>query len=354
MPEPQRIVVYSPNWLGDAVMSLPALGDVRRHYPNATLAVAARTGIDQLFHAVSGIDEVVVLDSARPRSGARAADFARALEPGRFDVAILFPNSYFSAAVAARARIPERWGYRTNWRARLLTRAIARPSRRHQSAYYRHLTSELGVASGPSAPVLTVPTSGRVASEALLEEHGLGPHAPFVAIAPGASNGRAKQWAPSRYAELAGLLAQESSIPVVLVGTTADLDTAAAIEREIARGPQRSTLVNLTGRTTLLSLIGVLARCATLVTNDSGSMHLASALGRRVVAIFGPTDERLTAPVQWAGTDVVHEIVTGHAWCRPCRLKDCPIDHRCMTSIAAVDVLARIADRRPVGSGRVA
>jgi heptosyltransferase-2 len=356
MPDPVgRIVVYSPNWLGDAVMALPAIADIRRHFKDATLAVAAREGIDRLFQAVQGVDEVIPLCAAHAPGRSRAGEFARVFEAGRFDVAILLPNSYFSASVVALAGIPGRWGYRAGWRGRLLTRAVRRPrGRLHQAAYYRHLTTGLGVPAEPATPVVRVPPEDRRAGDALLAAHGIPPDGRFVAMAPGASNGAAKQWPPSRFAELVGLLAARSPVTVVIIGTRGDRDAADAIARAVGSAARGARLVDLVGHTSLAELMQVLARCDLLVTNDSGSMHLAAALGRRVVAIFGATDERVTAPIEWDGTRVGHAVVTGQAWCRPCLLHQCPIDHRCMTSITAAAVASRIDAGTAASPERVA
>jgi heptosyltransferase-2 len=184
----------------------------------------------------------------------------------------------------------------------------------------------------------------------LLAAHGVGRGDEFVAMAPGASNGNAKQWPPSRYAELASLVAKRTPSTVVVIGTSGDIGAARDIERALESPPAGLRLVNLAGRTSLDELMGVLSRSERLVTNDSGAMHLASALGRKVVAIFGATDEHATAPIAWTGTDAVHEIVTGEAWCRPCLLHDCPTDHRCMTSISAAAVAARLDEPKPAGA----
>jgi heptosyltransferase-2 len=351
---PQRIVVYSPNWLGDAVMALPAIADIRRHFGAATLAVAASERLDELFRSVTGVDDVVTLRSTHANARGRAGDFAATLREGRYDLAILLPNSIFSALVTRRAGIPERWGYRTRWRGKLLTRVVQPPSCSHQATYYRDLTSRLGIDQGPTTTMLTAPVEGRAAAQAMLAAEGLTERDRFIAMAPGAANGTAKQWPPSRFAELAILLADRASANVVLVGTKGDLETADRIARAIEGRAGRLKLLNLVGRTSLAELMGVISRCDQLVTNDSGSMHLASALGRKVVAIFGATDERRTAPIAWDDAAIVHEIVTGEAWCRPCLLHECPTDHRCMTSIAPSAVLARCLEAKVAGSGQVA
>jgi heptosyltransferase-2 len=148
-----------------------------------------------------------------------------------------------------------------------------------------------------------------------------------VGMAPGAAYGRAKQWPPDRFGRLAGLLHQRLGVVSVLVGSRADRGAA----RETGPGPH---LVDLVGETDLPALAGLLTRCRGFVSNDSGAMHLAAAAGLPVTAIFGSTDERETSPLPAASARVApHEILTGGVWCGPCMLRECPIDHRCMTGI---------------------
>src|SRR5581483_9163825 len=157
VPYLNRLVIAAPNWLGDAVMALPAIADVRRAWPDARLSVAARPSIAPLFSLVPGIDDVVTL----PPAGAAAAAVGAALRAGAFEAAILLPNSFHIALSAQKAAIPERWGYRASWRGRLLTKAVVRPEGTHQGAFYQSLVGALGCANGPLQPELGVPESSR-------------------------------------------------------------------------------------------------------------------------------------------------------------------------------------------------
>jgi heptosyltransferase-2 len=165
---------------------------------------------------------------------------------------------------------------------------------------------------------------------------------PIVTFAPGAAFGVAKRWPPDRVGALAAVLARDMSAMPVLVGAAADVGTAERVRAaylHASRGTEAPTLIDLTGRTDLRTLAAVLARSATVVSNDSGAMHVAAAVGAPVVALFGPTSERRTSPLEHA-SGAPHALVAGDAWCRPCELRTCPLDHRCMTSIS-VD---RVAD----------
>jgi len=337
-PVTRNLVVLSPNWLGDAVMALPALADVRRHFSGARLTVAARASVAALFRMVPGVDEVLTL----PGRGGLAAltswrQDAAALAAGGFDTALLFPNSFASALVVSRAGIAERWGLATDGRRRLLTRTALRPrGYAHQADYYQALVKALGVENGPRHARVEVPP--RDASPA--------PPGPFVVLAPGAAYGKAKQWPPERFAEVAALAMVERHWSVVLVGSRADARVcgriAALATRSVAGSP--AGIVDLSGRTSLAELVAVLAGARAVVSNDSGAMHLAGAVGTPVVAIFGATNERRTSPLTRGPGSPAPRILATDVWCRPCMLRECPIDHRCMTGIGARDVLAALGE----------
>ncbi len=340
-PTTHHVVVLAPNWLGDAVMALPALGDIRRHFADARLAVAARTSIARLFECVPGVDEIVVLGSESGSSGAGPArDNVGALGDGRFDVAILFPNSFSAAWLARRAGVPERWGYRADLRGPLLTRAVRRPRGKvHYGAYYQNLVRGLDMTAGPLTPRVGVPAASRTAAGRMLEERGWTPGEALVGLAPGAAYGHAKRWLPARFAELVRLVWEQKGAGCVLLGRSADRDAGqdivAALERS-ADGRVAGRLIDLIGATDLLLLLGAMSHCRAVVTNDSGAMHLAAAIGLPVTAIFGPTDERYSSPLT---TEECAEwrvaVLSEPVWCRPCGLRECPIDHRCMTRIPA-------------------
>jgi heptosyltransferase-2 len=309
----ERVVVVAPNWLGDAVMSLPALRDVRRHMGEARLVVAARPSVAALFRAVPGVDEITQIAAPGNLGG---------------DIGILFPNSFRSAWELKRSGVRERWGYRSDFRSLLLTKAIRRPRKKvHFAEYYQHLVRELGMATGPLTPQLKVPDAKIRAASALLEARGWVPGTKLVALAPGAAFGHAKRWPPKYFAALASSLHDELGLTCVLLGRSED--------RDDSRGPLADfSGIDLIGQTDLIMLMGVLSHCAGLVANDSGALHLAAALGVPVTAIYGPTDERYSLPLssQAPSGDRVRAIAYD-VFCRPCGLRDCPIDHRCMTRI---------------------
>jgi heptosyltransferase-2 len=271
------------------------------------------------------VDETLTLGSAQ----------AETLAAQRFDTALLLPNSTRSAIVARRAGVAERWGYRTGWRGSLLTRAIPAPSGVHQIEYYQHLVRALGFPSGRSEPRVTVSASARDAGRTLLVESGWNGRTPLVAIAPGAAYGGAKRWPPEYFAELADGFGADG-VQCVMVGAAADGGTARDVERSAKAS---RSIVNLIGRTDLPTLAGVFDNCRALVTNDSGAMHLAAAVGIAVTAMFGPTNEQATSP-RTPNPESRITILTHSVWCRPCMLRECPLDHRCMRGIEVATVLA--------------
>ena len=319
-----RIGIVAPNWLGDAVMALPAIADVRRGSPGARISVVARPPITTLFTLVRDVDDVLEKGATRV---------------GDQDVAILLPNSFRSAYDVRRAGIRERWGYRTDGRRWLLTRAIARAGEAtHQVDSYQQLVEALGFPNGERVPRLTLPPESRRAGAEALSAAGWDGVKPIVALAPGAAYGGAKRWPPEYFAELARGFADDGIVSVI-VGSSADAPTAAEIVG--AAGHRRSAILDLVGRTDVATLAGALAHARVIVSNDSGAVHLAAAVGVPVTAVFGPTSERLAAPRSAAASVVLRHDV----WCRPCMLRECPIDHRCMRGVsvaAAADAARRL------------
>jgi len=342
------VVVFAPSWLGDAVMALPALTGLRRQYPAGRLLVAARPGVAPLFDLVPGVDGLIPLTAATTlgaRIRAVAAD-AAAIRAVRADLAVLLPNSARSALIAAKAGVPRRAGYSRDLRRLLLTDPVPRPGARvHQTDAYRQLAAALGAPAVGREPVLDVPARIVDSARARLTEAGWDGR-PLVGIAPGATGGSAKRWPSDRVARVVASLAIRRGAACVLVGSAGDAAVAAHVAAEAGRiggDDVRRRLVDLTGRTTIPELAGVLASCRSFLTNDSGAMHLAAAAGTRLVAVFGPTDDRATSPVARPG--VAATVLAGKAWCRPCMFRECPLDHRCMRSVEAERVLHAVSEQ---------
>jgi heptosyltransferase-2 len=332
MPDPARVLVVAPNWLGDAVMSLPALADIRRRYPEAHLTVAARSAVAPLYAMVPGVDATMVMQWRGSFTDRRALNGdVRTIVEARIDRVILFPNSFASAFVPYRARVKDRWGYAADLRRPLLTRAVRRPrGSRHQGVYYQHLIRELGIPTGALEPVLSVPASAIDEARALAMARGWTESRPLLVVAPGAAYGTAKRWLPTHFATLITRAVREIGVSVVLVGASMDAESTSLVLASVGAG-ERESIIDLTGATTLQTLAGVMSLAAACVSNDSGAMHLAGAVGTPLAALFGPTRERETAPLTRQGGHA--EVLIHDVWCRPCMLRECPFDHQCMKGL---------------------
>jgi heptosyltransferase-2 len=341
MSDPASVLVVSPNWLGDTVMALPAIADVRRRFPSARLVIAARRAVADIFRLVPFVDELVTLQWSGRWWQRRVftADVGRLRQLGA-DVAILLPNSFATAWLARHAAIPDRWGYGSDMRAPLLSRAVRRPKGSlHQGAYYQYLTRALGIESGPLEPALTIPEGSAAAARNQLRDRGWDGARPVIVFAPGAAYGTAKRWMPPYVARLATDLVRQRQATCVMVGSRGDASTARDVVHmiEVDAIPH---VIDLTGQTTIEMLAGVLSIATACVSNDSGAMHMAAASGTPLVALFGPTREHETAPLTRSGRRT--EVLTHPVWCRPCMLRECPIDHRCMKGITPDRVYAAL------------
>jgi len=309
----ERLLVRAPNWVGDVVLSLPALRDTRRAFPAARLEVLARPWVADLYRAVPEVDGV------RESRGHR--EDVAALR-GQFDRALLLPNSFATALVLWRAAVPGRWGYATDGRGLLLTRRCRVPKAvrgRSQVYYYRAMLEGLGIATeGPPDASLCCPGEWNARGAELLGDGG-----PWIGVNPGAFYGSAKRWLPERFGAAADIVARRAGAKVALVGGPQERPLAEAIA-----GGMEAPVRVLCGETTLAELVGVLSHLRLLLTNDSGPMHVAAALGVPLVAVFGSTDWTETSPVGGAS-----RVVREHADCAPCLLRECPIDHHCMTRV---------------------
>lgn len=332
-----RLIVRTPNWLGDTILALPALAALRRRFPEAHLTIATPKGFADVFREDTDVrpNDVMALPSAT--TGVREA-----IAAGRFELGILLPNSFRSAWLLRQAGVPQRWGYPTSLRGWMLTKTPVRipvHGVQHQSEYYRALIRGFGIPCGDEAPRMLVTAATAERGVTVLQKAGVDMTRRLAVLAPGAAYGQAKQWPPERVAQLAARLVKERDMHCVMVGAGHDRDAARAVEAWLSdNAPDtRSRVMDLTGRTSLTELMAVIARADVVVANDSGAMHLAAALGRPVVAMFGPTDERATRPIG------PHDVLTAKVFCRPCHLRDCPIDHRCMKRITADAVFAAVS-----------
>jgi heptosyltransferase-2 len=323
----QKILIRGPNWVGDAVLAIPAMKAVRTHFPDAEITLLVRPWVSGLFTSAPFLDRV--WSEPRPSGLSDWARTARAIRSRGFDMALLLPNSFESALMIYLAGVPQRVGYATDGRSWMLT-DHTKPSgeRRHQIHYYLDLVKMLAAETTQPSIEINATTEERADARRLLQTEGIPAHAPFLVLNPGAAYGSAKRWYPDRFAHVADTLAGEFGLQVALIGS----EPERAIAEEI-REQTTSKAAILSGKTSLETLIGVLAESSLMVTNDSGPMHIAAALGVPTVAVFGSTDDIVTAPYG-PGTRIVKQAVE----CSPCLLRDCPIDHRCMDRVTVEHV----------------
>jgi heptosyltransferase II len=334
-----RAVVRGTNWVGDAVMTVPALRELRRLLPHTHLTLATRPWARELFADADFLDDLLIYDRRGPWSVVKQTAEWRS---GKFDLAVVFPNAFEAALIPALARVPYRIGYATDGRSRLLTKALPIPewrSSRHEVFYYLNIVAELEraligteqIAGTPPDASLHLSASRKSEALDLIRAQGVREGRTLVALCPGSINSRAKRWPPDRYAALADSLIDELDAEVLMIGSPEELDVSQDVARHMRNKP-----IMLTGKTSLAQITGVLSLVDLLITNDTGPAHIASALGRPTLVIFGPTNPLTTRPFS-----EVAEVVRHPPDCAPCMLRDCPIDHRCMTAISPLEVFAR-------------
>lgn len=327
----RSVIVRAPNWIGDAVMATPTLSALHAGCPHASITVLAKSAVAEVLAHHPAITDFVIDEAPGRHAGPGGRlRLAQAVRARRFDAGLLLTNSFGSALVLALARIPIRVGYRTDGRAWCLTAPLPVPPRSrtpHMTEYYLHLIAPWNLVGDPRAVSLTVTDRERETARARLAGWGVAAGEAVVAINPGAAYGSAKRWPPDRFAELARRLTRHG-VRVLLVGSAAERPIGAAIGAGLGTG-----VLDAMGRTTLREAMALLLCCRRVVTNDSGPMHVAAALGVPVTAIFGPTDARVTGPVGERVTRLGHPVE-----CSPCRYRECPVDHGCMTGVTVDEV----------------
>ncbi|MHC4607364.1 MAG: lipopolysaccharide heptosyltransferase II [Planctomycetota bacterium] len=318
-----KILVKANNWLGDAVMSIPTLRSLRAMHPRARIAILSKRSFADLYEGVAELDEI--LSYERTGGAGRLAGgvkLARTLKERKFDAAVILPRSFSSAMLAFTARIPRRIGYAGDGRTALLTDTVRRDAdlqKRHRVHYFHNLLTALGKPPAVRAPKLVIPDEARAQAREILPRG-----KPVVAVNPGATYGRAKQWFPDRFAAVARRL----KAGIVTVGGPSDHAVAEEVLEAAGGG------VQLAGRTKILELAAVLEAADLLITNDTGPMHVADAVGTPVVAVYGPTDPVTTPPFGRR-----HTIVRREMECSPCLKRECPLKHHdCMKRITVDEV----------------
>lgn len=338
-----RLLIRATNWVGDAIMALPALRAVRAKFPDAHIGIVARPYVADIYRDQAICEELISYDPKGEHRGWKGRELlATELHARKFDMALLLQNAFDAAWLAWRAGVPQRFGYARDARSFLLTMAIPVPKPGeippHEKFYYLELLRRVGWIDSlqdESHISLRVSAAARQRAALTLLEAGARPNALRIAVGAGASYGSAKCWPPDRFAQALNAIHAQTDTEIILFGTAAEASVSSAIASELCRPP-----IDLTGKTPVADLPALLSQCQLFLGNDSGAMHVAAAVGLPVVAIFGPTDPNGTAPVTPRAT-----LVQQKPYCSPCFLRRCPTDHRCMKAITPEMVVAALHSR---------
>lgn len=311
-------------------MQIPALRELRRVFPEAHITLCTRSWARGIFQDVDFIDDILTIED-------NESVFAQAKKwrKEKFDLAILLTNSFQTAFISKLGKVKKRFGYANEGRSFLLTNAIEKPSwknEKHEIYYYLNLISEVekhyfGTISAQNPTFdLTVSESRRIEAQKILESNGINLSKKLIAFCAGSTNSRAKRWQSESYAKLNDRLQREFGANIILIGDKSELD----VSIEIAEKSKIKPII-LTGKTSLAESTAILSICNLMVSNDTGPAHISAALGTKTIVIFGPTNPKTTHPI---GSEIIRKEVD----CSPCMLRDCPIDHRCLTRISADEV----------------
>ncbi|MGC9976127.1 MAG: lipopolysaccharide heptosyltransferase II [Syntrophales bacterium] len=328
----RNILIRGTNWIGDAIMALPAVSAIRNTFPHAQISVLAKPWVAEIFNLCKEVDEVIEFQSPGVHSGiAGKIRLAKELSARRFDAAILLQNAIEAAIITWLAGIPVRAGYNSDGRGLLLTHSVQRTEdirKVHQIHYYLEMVKALGCQSAGVDVYLRPGREYEILSEKLLGEHDIGGESFIVGLAPGATYGPAKRWLPERFAAVGDRMVEDLSAQVILFGSSEDRKSTDLVQQHASH-----QFLNLAGKTNLKEAIAVITRCSLFISNDSGLMHIAGALNIPTVAIFGSTNPVTTSP---AGDRSA--VIYKGASCSPCLKDTCPTDLRCMDIISIEEV----------------
>lgn len=325
-----RILIRGTNWIGDAIMTLPAVASVRATYPKSHIAMLVKPAVADVYRLFSDLDEILIYEN-KFDNPTGVVKLARTLKDQRFDAAILLQNAIEAAIIAFLAGIPKRAGFDSDARGLLLTNRVhctKEIKKVHQIDYYLEMVKALGCVDTNRElhmeTKINIPEAGNTLRKFVRDEK-----KPVIGIAPGATYGPAKKWLPDRFAAVADRLSRDFSAQVIMMGGKADAETALEVQKSAG-----VEFINLCGKTTVREAVYLISQCRLFISNDSGLMHVAGALNVPTVAIFGSTNPITTAP---AGSKSV--IVRREVPCSPCLKRTCPTDFRCMKLISVEDVL---------------
>ena len=323
------ILIRATNWVGDAILTTPAIRAIRKNFPHSEITMLAKPWVVPVFEKNPHVDHIMIYDSNDRHKGWRGKwRLIQEIKKRNFDLAVLFQNAVEAAMVALLSHIPLRLGYSTDGRGLFLTHSV--PVRRHakfknihEIDYYLDILTPFGLTPDGKGLTLKINESNHRTADALLAKYGISKRDQIVGINPGATYGSAKRWFPERYAALADKIQEYYGAHILVFGSLGEKEIGQKVTALI-----KKPAVNLCGRTTLGEAMALIDKCHLFITNDSGLMHVAAALGIPLVAIFGPTNPQTTGPI-----GPKSRIVRVPVSCSPCLQTECPADHRCMQDI---------------------
>jgi heptosyltransferase-2 len=339
---PKKILIRSTNWIGDAVITTPAVRTIRENFPESEITMLVHPWVGDIFRYSPRVDHLLIYEKKGQHQGLKGMlRLAGELRLQQFDCAILLQNAFEAALITMVAGIPVRGGYTTDARGLLLTHGVEKEPeliKKHQVHYYQRMVRGLGLRTSPNDLELFIPGDQIDAAKSLVEERAgvqVGA-APLIGFNPGAAFGPAKRWPAEKFAELAEMLCRRTDARIVLFGSGADQETAAAIIAHT--GKARDRMIDLTGATSLIEAMALIGECSVFVTNDSGLMHVGAALHTPMVAIFGSTDHIATGPYSDNAT-----VIRKPLSCSPCKKSHCPEKHfQCMKLISSAEVFTAV------------
>ncbi|MCX5824554.1 MAG: lipopolysaccharide heptosyltransferase II [Deltaproteobacteria bacterium] len=332
--EIERVLIRGTNWIGDVVMTLPAVAAIRKTWPRARISILAKPWVAEVYRLSPDVDEIIPFAEPGRHAGILGKwRLAGELRSYDFDCAILLQNAIEAAILARLAGIPLRAGYNSDGRGLLLTHSVRRTSairKVHQIDYYREMVRALGCTTAGRNVHLRPGKDYDETAKRLLGQFGIGEGSPLIGIAPGAAYGPAKKWLPERFSATADRLIDATGAQTILFGSGNDRESTAAVEKNA-----RHRLIDIAGKTNLKEAMALIARCTLFLSNDSGLMHVAGALGIPTIAIFGSTNPATTSPVGEKSVVIHHDVP-----CSPCLKSVCPTDFCCMEMISVDEVYA--------------
>lgn len=326
-----KIVVRVPNWIGDSIMCLPSLNSIMKNFPDSQIWIAARNWVKEIFYNLDFSNGVITL--LKENSFNHFYRNINELKKEKFDLGILFTNSFASALLFYLARISQRWGYAKEGRSIFLSKAVAPKNNlmKHQIYYYLDLLKDLGLKVEKPEIHLKISTEENVWAEKVLKQLNIKEKSFIIGINPGAYYGPSKRWSAEKFADLVYKYRSELNSNVFLFGSKNEI----SLSEEIL-SYSKIPLFNFTGKTNLRQLMALISKCDLFITNDSGPMHIANALRIPVIAIFGPTEPSHTGPF-FPPNIVIYKRVP----CAPCNYRICPSDHKCMRDIQVDEVFEK-------------